>query len=85
MVIMDSEHSSTGTTAEQAGERIAANLTRWADDFWVRVQAADALVALCDPDGAVAHFETALRMAEEADDFQARADAVDRLTQISPR
>jgi hypothetical protein len=76
MVIMDREHSSTGTRAEQARERIAANLTRWADNFWVHVKAGDALVALCDPDGAVAHFETALRMAKEADDFQARADAI---------
>jgi hypothetical protein len=35
MLITDSEHSSTGTRAEQARERIAAHLTRWADNFRV--------------------------------------------------
>jgi len=71
--------------AEQARERIAMNLTRWPDDFWVRVHAGDALAALGDLDGAEAHFEAALSMAEEADDFEARADAVDRLRQVSRR
>jgi len=71
--------------AEQARERVAANLTRWPDDFWVRVHAGDALAALGDLDGAGAHFEAALNMADESDDFEARADAVDRLTQVTRR
>jgi len=71
--------------AEQARDRIAVNLSRWPDDFWVRVHAGDALGALGDLDGAEAHFEAALSMAEEADDFEARADAVDRLRQVSRR
>jgi len=71
--------------AEQARDRIAVNLTRWPDDFWVRVHAGDALAALGDLDGAEAHFEAALSMAEDADDFEARADAVHRLRQVSRR
>jgi hypothetical protein len=71
--------------AEPAQDRIAANLAQWPDNFWVRVHAGDALAALGDIDGAEAHYEVALRMADEADDFEARADAVDRLTQIRRR
>jgi hypothetical protein len=71
--------------AEHAIARIEANLTRWPDDFWIRVHAGDALLALGDLDGAKAHFETALGIAEDADDFKARYDAVRRLRQISRR
>jgi hypothetical protein len=68
--------------ADEARARIAANLARWPNDFWVRVHAGDALAALCDIDGAEAHFSTALGMAEDADDFEARYDAVERLRQV---
>jgi hypothetical protein len=71
--------------AEQASDRIATNLARWPDDFWVRVHAGDALAALGDLDGATAHFEIAVTMADAADDFEARADAVDRLRRVSHR
>ncbi len=42
-------------------------------------------VALGDVDGAAAHFRAALAMAEQADDFEARYEAVDRLGQIALR
>ncbi len=68
--------------AEEVRARIEASLTRWPDDFWIRVHAGDALAALGDFDGAEAHFDTALSMAEQADDFEARYDAIHRLRQI---
>jgi hypothetical protein len=68
--------------AERAKARIEANLTRWPDDFWIRVHTGDALVALGDLDGAKAHFETAVGIAEDADDFEVRYDAVRRLRKI---
>jgi len=68
--------------SEQARARIELNLTRWPHDFWIRLHAGDALVALGDLDGAAAHFGTALSMAEETDDFEARSYALERLRQI---
>src|SRR6266540_4324402 len=68
--------------AEQARARVESNLARWPADFWIRVHAGDALAVLDDLDGAAAHFDAALTMAEESDDFEARADAVERLRQI---
>lgn len=44
--------------AEEARARIEASLTRWPDDFWVRVRVGDVLAALGDLDGAEAHFDT---------------------------
>jgi hypothetical protein len=71
--------------AELATARIEANLIRWPDDFGIRVQAGDALLALDDLDGAKAHFEAAVRIAEDADDLEARYQAVRRLRQIGRR
>jgi len=68
--------------AEQARARVESNLARWPADFWIRVHAGDALAVLGDLDGAAAHFDAAQTMAEESDDFEARADAVERLRQI---
>ena len=67
---------------EQARARIESNLTRWPDDFWIRIHAGDALAALGDADAAEGHFAAALEMAEAADDFEARHDAVMRLRQL---
>ncbi len=71
--------------AEQAQAQVEANLTRWPDDFSVRVHAGDALAALGDLDGAEAHFHAALSMAEQTDDFEARYEAVDHLRRIGRR
>ena len=71
--------------ADEARNRIAANLTRWPHDLWVRVHAGDALVALGDPEGAAAHFEAALRMADESDDLEAASEVIDRLMKATRR
>jgi tetratricopeptide (TPR) repeat protein len=71
--------------AEQARARIEANLTRWPDDLWIRIHAGDALLALGDLDGAKTHFQTAVGIAEDADDVDGRYDAARRLRQIGRR
>jgi hypothetical protein len=68
---------------DDARAQIAANLAAWADDFWVRVNAGDALEALGDLDGARSHFEAARAMAGRPADFIERAAAADRLLQLS--
>ncbi len=68
--------------AEQARARVAAMLARWPDDFWCRVHAGDALAALDDQDGAEAHFAAAVQMADDADDFAARSDAMERILEL---
>ncbi len=68
--------------AQEARQRVAANLDRWPADFWVRMHAGDALVLLDDRDGAELHFHEALDLADEADDFEGRADAVERLAEL---
>jgi len=68
--------------AEDARARIAANLARWPDDFWIRVHAGDALAALGDREGAEGHFGAAVGIADEADDFTVRSDAMERLTRL---
>lgn len=70
---------------DQARARIEANLVRWPDDVWIRVQAGDALAALDDLDGAAAHFDAAVTMAEDTDDFDALTAAIQRLRRISRR
>jgi preprotein translocase subunit SecA len=67
---------------EQARARVAANLDAWPDDFWVRVHAGDALAALGHRPAATAQFVAALGLAEGANDFEARADAMDRLATV---
>ncbi len=68
--------------APAARARIEANLARWPEQPWVRVHAGDALQELGDAEGAEAHFLAALEMAEEADDFELRADVFDRLAAL---
>jgi hypothetical protein len=68
--------------ADEARARIEANLRRSPGELWVRAHAGDALVALGDLEGATAHFEAALDIADEIDDFEARSDVVERLRQI---
>jgi hypothetical protein len=67
---------------QQARTRVPANLTRWPDDFWIRIHAGDAPAALDDLDGAAKHFQTAREMAEQADNVQDGYDALQRLRHI---
>jgi thioredoxin-like negative regulator of GroEL len=68
--------------ADAAQARIAANLTRWPGDIWTRISAGDALVLLGDHHGAEKAFLVALDMADDADDFEARSQAVERLSTL---
>lgn len=70
---------------EEARARVESNLLRWPDDFWIRLHAGDALAQLGDVGGAVAHFEVALTMADETDDFEARPYAMERLGRLGRR
>lgn len=67
---------------EEARARVAENLARWPDDFWIRVHAGDALAALGDRQGAEGHFSAAVDMANEADDFIGRSDVTKRLLRL---
>lgn len=67
---------------DQALAKIEENVTRWPDDFWIRVHAGDALLALGDPGGAATHFRAAADLAEQTDDFEARSDAIERLRRL---
>ena len=66
----------------QATARITENLTRWPDDFWIRLHAGDALAILGDVDGAETHFRAALALAEQANDLELRYDATERLSRL---
>lgn len=68
--------------AEQARARVAALLARWPDEFWCRVHVGDALAALGDLAGAEAHYAAAVQMADDADDFAARSDAMERILDL---
>lgn len=70
---------------DQVHARLEAMLTRWPDDLSCHLSAGDALAALGDTDGAAEHFLVAREMADDADDFEARSDAVERLDQLRPR
>ncbi len=93
LIRIDPDNESTyaadlGCALAEAGDasatraQVEANLACWPDEPWVRVHAGDAVQELGDTDGAEAHFLAALEMAEEADDFELRSDAFDRLAQL---
>lgn len=69
----------------QARERVDANLSRWPDDFSVRMRAGDALAALGDLDAAETHFRAALRQADDLDDFESRVEVMDSLERLRRR
>ena len=68
---------------DQALAKIEDNVTRWPDDFWIRIRGGDALLALGDPGGAATHFHAAVDLAERDDDFEARSDAIERLERLN--
>jgi hypothetical protein len=68
--------------AEEARARVAANLARWPGDVWIRVHAGDTLATLGDREGAAGHFSAAAEMADDADDFTGRSDAMARLMRL---
>lgn len=68
--------------ASAARARLEANVVRWPDDLWVYCHAGDALEILGDADGAEAQFQAALELADATDDFEARADVIERLAKL---
>jgi hypothetical protein len=50
---------------DQALAKIEENVTRWPEDFWIRIHAGDALLALGDPGGAATHFHATVDLPSE--------------------
>jgi hypothetical protein len=69
--------------AEQALAKVAENLTRWPRDVSIRMDAGEALLVLGDREEARTHLRAAVDLAEELDDFEARAEAFERLDRLA--
>jgi tetratricopeptide (TPR) repeat protein len=54
--------------ADDARAKIAENLERWPDDIRTRILTGDALATLGDTEVALAHFQAALPLAQQAED-----------------
>jgi len=74
-----------GGLNDDARARVGLNVSRWPDDFSVRLQAGEALAVIGDLNGAAAQFEAALGVADQADDFVARAAAMDQIRRLERR
>ncbi|HEV2256287.1 MAG TPA: hypothetical protein VGS06_24325 [Streptosporangiaceae bacterium] len=57
--------------ADDARAKIAENVQRWPDDVRVRMLAGDALIILGDAEAALAQFQAALPLAQQAKDYKA--------------
>ena len=60
-----------GGLADDARAKIAQNVERWPDDVQARMLAGDALVILGDAEAALAQFQAALPLAQQAKDYRA--------------
>lgn len=68
--------------ADQALAKVAENLARWPHDVSIRMDAGEALLVLGDREGARTQLRAAVDVADELDDFEARADAIGRLDRL---
>lgn len=68
--------------ADQALGQVAGNLARWPRDISILMDAGEALLVLGDREGARTRFRAAVDLAEELDDFEARAEAIGRLDRL---
>lgn len=68
--------------AEQALQRVEANVRRFPDDVWTRIHAGDVHVALSDPERAEAAFREALAIAHAHGDAYDVAGAEERLSEL---
>jgi tetratricopeptide (TPR) repeat protein len=68
---------------DQARAKIAENAERWPDDLWARMLAGDALAILGDTEAALAQFQVALPLAQEAKDYQAIRDLSTRIFRLT--
>jgi hypothetical protein len=69
--------------ADDARAKIAENAERWPDDVRTRMLAGDALDILGDTEAALAHFQAALPLAEQARDYKAIRDLSTRIFRLT--
>jgi hypothetical protein len=69
--------------ADEARAKIAENTERWPDDVRARLLAGDALTILGDADAALAQFQAALPLAQQAKDYQAIRDLSTRIFRLT--
>jgi hypothetical protein len=69
--------------ADKARAKIAENVARWPDDIRTRILAGDALAILGEVEAALAHFQTALPLAQQAKDAKAIRDLSTRIFRLT--
>jgi len=69
--------------ADDARTKIAENTERWPDDVPVRVLAGDALAMLGNTEAALAQFQVALLLAQQAKDFKVTRDLSTRIFRLT--
>jgi tetratricopeptide (TPR) repeat protein len=68
---------------EDARAEIAKNVERWPDDVRARILAGDALAILGDAEAALAHFQAALPLAQQAKDYMSIRDLSTRIFRLT--
>ncbi len=69
--------------ADEARAKVAENVERWPGDVRARILAGDALAVLGDTEGALAHLQVALPLAEQAKDDKAIGDLSTRILRLT--
>ena len=69
--------------ADDARAKITQNTERWPDDVRARMLAGDALAILGDAEAALAHFQAALPLAQQARDYKAVRDLSTRIFRLT--
>jgi hypothetical protein len=69
--------------ADDARAKIAENVERWPGDLPTRMLAGEALAVLGDTEAALAHFQVALTLAEQAKDYKAIRDLSTRIFRLT--
>ena len=69
--------------ADEARAKVAENVERWPGDVRARILAGDALAVLGDTEGALAHVQLALPLAEQAKDYKAIGDLSTRIIRLT--
>ena len=69
--------------ADEARAKVAENVERWPGDVRARILAGDAMAVLGDTEGALAHLQVALPLAEQAKDYKAIGDLSTRIIRLT--
>ena len=69
--------------ADDTRMKIAQNTERWPDDLRARILAGDALAILGETEAALAHYQAALPMAQQARDYKATRDLSTRMFRLT--